>query len=93
VETGHAPELMLDIRSGRPLADAAVYGFWPGVGGFSAETTPPGLTADDLQTVWKVRRRPCTFSAFSTRPRKPMSTRSDCAMQVAARLLPLDLWR
>lgn len=62
VETGHAPELKLDIRSGGTLADAGVYGFWPGAGGFSTETVPPGLTAEpNLQTVWKVRRETVHF--------------------------------
>ncbi len=62
VETGHAPELSLDIRSGEPLADGAVYGFWPGLGGFSSDTTPPTLTAEpNLQTVWKVRRETLHF--------------------------------
>ncbi len=61
-QTGHAPELAADIRAGRPLADAAVYGFWPGLGGFSVETTPPSLTAEpNLQTVWKVRRETVHF--------------------------------
>lgn len=62
VETGHAPELSIDIRSAQPLADVPVYGFWPGLGGFSVEQMPPGLTAEpNLQTVWKVRRETLRF--------------------------------
>ena len=62
VETGHAPQLSIDIRSGESLADVPVYGFWPGLGGFSVETTPPSLMAEpNLQTVWKVRRETLHF--------------------------------
>lgn len=85
VETGHAPELTLDIRSGQPLADVPVYGFWPGLGGFSVETTPPGLTAEpNLQTVWKVRRETLHFlrAASPTSESEPVSDTLRRAMQL-----------
>ena len=63
LHTGHAPELRLDIRTGEPLAPAAVYGFWPGLGGFSVLTASPSLDAEPaMQTVWKVRRETFTYA-------------------------------
>ena len=56
VETGHAPALDADVHTQEPLAHAAVYGFWPGLGGFSLQTLPAGVQSEPaMQTVWKVR--------------------------------------
>lgn len=56
IETGHAPELELDIRTQSPLLEAPIYGFWPGLGGFSRQVTPEAMDAEaSMQTVWKVR--------------------------------------
>ncbi len=55
-ETGHAPELELDIRTQTPLVDATIYGFWPGLGGFSRQVAPEAMDSEaSMQTVWKVR--------------------------------------
>jgi DNA repair protein RecO len=50
-DTGHTPELLLDVRTEKALAPAASYHFLPRGGGFSAATSQ----ASDLATVWKVR--------------------------------------
>ena len=55
-ETGHAPDLGRDVLSGEELAECAVYGFRPGLGGFSQDIKPPPASAEGpMQTMWKVR--------------------------------------
>lgn len=69
LQTGHAPELRLDIRTGEPLAAVPVYGFWPGLGGFSVQTQPPSLDAEPaMQTVWKVRRETFLYAFHLASP-------------------------
>ena len=50
-ETGHAPELNLDVRSGLPLVSSPVLGFSPSRGGVTASS---GVD-DGLPDVWRVR--------------------------------------
>lgn len=49
-DTGHRPELSRDVRDGSPLAESAVYGFMPRLGGLTRDGAPP--TGDD---TWRVR--------------------------------------
>lgn len=50
-DTGHAPELFIDVRTSETLADAASHDFLPRLGGFSRG----GSHAGDSGVVWKVR--------------------------------------
>ncbi len=49
-QTGHRPELTVDLVSGEPLKQADVYSFVPRLGGVTAD----GATSDG--PVWRVRR-------------------------------------
>ena len=50
-ETGHAPELTLDVRTGDPTGPATVLGFSPFRGGVTNLQTPE----PDSATIWRVR--------------------------------------
>lgn len=64
-DTGHAPELLRDVRTGQPLAPARSVAFLPRLGGFSfdgdASATPgggpalPAGVADGHGPAWRVR--------------------------------------
>ncbi|MBX3410620.1 MAG: DNA repair protein RecO [Phycisphaeraceae bacterium] len=50
VETGHQPELALDVRSQTPLPAAEVYAFFPRLGGLSRDNTDTGG-----EEIWRIR--------------------------------------
>lgn len=95
-QTGHAPELELDIRTQSPLGDSSIYGFWPGLGGFSRQTAPDAMDAEvAMQTVWKVRSETLVFlrqlaAAESNRRPVPVLT-DDAAATSSKRCLQLLL--
>ncbi|MBS0196288.1 MAG: DNA repair protein RecO [Planctomycetes bacterium] len=53
VETGHLPELSRDVRADGALAEAAVYAFIPGLGGFSRDAAASTANPEE---VWRVRQ-------------------------------------
>lgn len=87
-ETGHRPELGVNVRTGEPLAPAPTYGFTSRLGGLVAS----GARGEETGEVWAVRRATVELLRSLAASDSPAGVREDFTFEDrtrAARLLAL----